>query len=214
MSTPWAVAVVTLWILMGAIAVGLVALARQVGLLHLRVRPLGPGPLPEGPPIGSTPAIPELVTLGARSAGLVEGGHTAVVLFVSSTCGLCKPVLEGAARLRAVENRVALTLAVDGDEELALAYLKKHGFDDGVHASDLAMLDGGQRPYAVALSDMGLVLAAGAVNTLDQLEGLIDLARDREARGVIESFEDGAQPPDSEAEDRPMSAVGFAHDDY
>jgi methylamine dehydrogenase accessory protein MauD len=212
MSTPWAVAVIAVWILVAAVAVGLVALARQVGLLHLRVRPLGPGSLPEGPPIGSVPTIPELVTMRARPAALLERERTAVVLFVSSTCGLCKPVLDGAARLRTVEDRLALTLAVDGDEEIGLAYLQKHGFEDGLLSADLAVLDSGQRPYAVALADDGLVLAAGAVNSLDQLEGLIDLARDRESRGVIDDLEDESSQTETEASVRATDAVGVAQD--
>lgn len=209
MSTPWAVAVVAVWILLAVVAVGLIALARQVGLLHLRVRPLGPGPVPEGPPIGSKPVIPDLLTLKARQARLLQDAQTTIVLFVSSTCGLCKPVLEGAARLRGVESGLVLALAVDGDEEGGLRYLRRHGFNDGLRSGDLAALDSGQRPYAVALADDGLVLASGAVNTLDQLEGLIDLARDRAIRGIPDLEH---VPPQPQASGSPVGAVGLAED--
>jgi methylamine dehydrogenase accessory protein MauD len=163
--------------LLGVVAVAVVALARQVGLLHLRIRPLGPGALPEGPRVGSIARLPALRTLRSRNTAIVNQNGIGIVLFASPSCGLCKPVLVGAARLRQVESDLAITVAVDGDERVALEYLKRHGLPDGVTASALAELDNGNRPYAVAVSDEGVVLAAGAVNTLDQLEALADLAK-------------------------------------
>jgi methylamine dehydrogenase accessory protein MauD len=173
--------VVALWLLLAVVALGVVALARQVGLLTLRIKPLGPGSIGLGPTVGAIVDVPELMTLRSQPARVVQEDGIGVVLFASATCGLCKPVLVGAAKLGNVESDLAVTIAVDGDEEGALAYLREHGFNDGVAASNLAMLDSGNRPYAVAMSEHSVVLAAGAVNTLDQLEALADLARERRA---------------------------------
>lgn len=186
MSTPWIIAVVSLWVLLAIVALGVIALARQVGLLHLRVKPVGAGGGNTGPPIGSAVVIPEIESLRSKRLHLIGADGVGVVLFVSSGCGLCKPVLEGAARLRSVEEGLALTVAVDGGQG-ELEYLTRHGFEDGVAADALANLDSGNRPYAVAVSGMGVVLEGGAVNTLEQLENMVDLAKRR-----LASEEDGA----------------------
>ena len=184
MSTPWIIAVVSLWVLLAIVAVGVVALARQVGLLHLRLRPVGAGALEAGPPVGSVPTLPDVTTLRGQGAQLLIADRIGLVLFVSPSCGLCKPVLAGAARLGEVEPDIALTVAVDDGEQSGdggLAYLGKHGFNDGISAAQLSSLDSGSRPYAVAVSPQGMVLASGAVNTLYQLEALVDLATAYEA---------------------------------
>lgn len=180
---------------------GVIALARQVGLLTLRIRPVGPGTVEEGPAVGDIVNIPELTTLRSQRAAIPLDNRLGIVLFASPTCGLCKTVLVGAERLQHVESDLALTVAVDGDQVGALEYLEEHGFDDGVAAPDVAPLDSGNRPYAVAVSEHSVVLAAGAVNTLDQLEALVDLARQRRDGGgkdwPIEPGDDhGARTPD------------------
>lgn len=181
MSVPWMIAVVSLWVLLAVVALGMIALARQVGLLHLRVKPLGAGGVEGGPPVGSVVTIPELTSLRSRRVAVVDENRIGLVLFVSSTCGLCKAALAGAARLGRVESKLLLTVAVDDDSHAGLQYLEQYGFRDGIAASEIAILDSGNRPYAVALTHEGVVLASGAVNTLDQLEALVDLARERRA---------------------------------
>lgn len=194
MSTPWILAVVSLWMLLAAVALGLVALARQVGLLHLRIKPFGAGGMNTGPPIGSVVAIPDVQSLRSARQCLVGPDGVGVLLFVSAGCGLCKPVLEGAARLLSVETRLTLTVAVDGGGQEGLTYLAAYGFADGVDAGDLLDLDSGNRPYAVAFSAAGVILEGGAVNTLEQLENMIDLARRRlagEADAEVETLLSG-----------------------
>jgi methylamine dehydrogenase accessory protein MauD len=186
--------VVALWALLGVVSLSVVALARQVGLLHLRVRPLGPGPVEEGPALGSIVSLPPLTTFRQKVAPILVPGRIGVVLFASPTCGLCKNVLTGASRLQRVDGDLQVTVAVDAEGNEAMKYLEKYGFDDGVAASELGMLDSGNRPYAVAVNDDGMVLSAGAVNTLDQLEGLADLAR-RRADGADEEWRIEARAP-------------------
>jgi hypothetical protein len=198
-----------LWVLLAIVALAVIALARQVGLLTLRVRPVGSGWMEEGPALGQVVTIPGVSTLRGRRARVLSERHIGIVLFVSTSCGLCKPVLAGAARLQLVESDLIFTVAVDADGEAGLEYLEKHGFADGVAASDLPMLDSGNRPFAVAVNSQGVVLAAGAVNTLDQLEGLADLARDRDAvqESGVELADDDDQRMDGEllAQERAVS---------
>lgn len=182
MSVPWMIAVVTLWILLAVVAVAVVALARQVGLLHLRVKPIGPGRLDTGPRVGTVVSLGPVTSLRSHPYLVVDGSRIGFVLFVSPGCGLCKPVLKGAARLLRSEPDLRLSVAVDAEAGRALQYLDDHDFHDGVLATDLAQLDSGHRPYAVGLNEFGLVLASGAVNTLEQLENLVDEARHRSAR--------------------------------
>lgn len=198
MSEPWIVAVISLWVLLTVVAVGTLALARQVGLLHLRVKPLGPGRVEDGPAVDDVVVVSEVSSLRSKRVAVVLEKHIGVIVFVSPSCGLCKPVLDGVARLRRVESDLLVTVAVDDDGQVGLEYLEKHGFRDGVAATELDTLDSGSRPYAVAVDGERVVLAAGAVNNLDQFEALIDMARDRarnRAVGVADTDDDWTVEP-------------------
>ena len=57
MSGWWAAAFVVQWILVAVLAIVVVALARQIGVLQLRLAPLGALEVDdEGPPIGEAPS--------------------------------------------------------------------------------------------------------------------------------------------------------------
>jgi hypothetical protein len=60
----WATAFVALWLLVAALCVVVVALARQVGTLHLRLGPRGALEMDdEGPPLGDAPLPKDALTI-------------------------------------------------------------------------------------------------------------------------------------------------------
>src|SRR5436190_5326687 len=92
------------WIVILGLGVALLALARQVGVLHVRVAPAGALLTGKGPVVGE--AAPLLDALTMEGAPIVIGkvlekGRMQLLLFVSPSCPLCKdliPVAKNFAR--------------------------------------------------------------------------------------------------------------------
>jgi hypothetical protein len=130
-----------------ALAVGLLALARELGELRLAVAPQAALSIDhEGPELGGR-------------VGLIDRfeGQTplSVGVFTSPNCSLCA-ALEPSLRL----------LANDPGVELQL-------FDEEADAEAWAALAVPGSPYAVVLAPDGEVLAKGTFNSLYQLESLL-----------------------------------------
>jgi hypothetical protein len=155
----WAAAFVVQWMLLAILAVVVVALARQIGVLHLRLQPLGALEVDdEGPPIGDVPE-PRTAKGGDGTTVLVGGpGPRRLLAFVSPTCPICDQILPA---LPAAAAAGGLVPQVVSDPELEARYLVP-----GV-------------PFLVILDEDGIVRSKGTVNSLEQVEGLIDTARRR-----------------------------------
>lgn len=183
-----------LWVLQISTIVVVVGLARQVGVLHLRLRPLGAGQTGDGPPIGNHYELPPVVSLRGELTPVLVRGHLSLVTFVSPECNTCAPTMQAAGRLRKAERGVRFVVAVDGGQAQGLKYAETYGFRDVVDADSLGALRCGSRPYAVVLSGDGTVLASGVPNTLEQLEMLLAGAR-RESSARASAAELGGGLP-------------------
>ena len=143
-----ALALVLAFVLIVALAIALLALTREVGLLHLR---LGPDPAldiaGEGPALGSHVDIP-------------GGGSTQLTLaiFSSESCRLCQ----------------TLTPVIDSFR--AGAWLTVTVLDEVRDADVWERLRIPGSPYAVALDRDGEVRAKGTFNSYGQLEGIVATA--------------------------------------
>jgi thiol-disulfide isomerase/thioredoxin len=155
----WAAAFVVQWVLLAVLAVVVVALARQIGVLHLRLDPLGALEIDdEGPGLGEAPP-PRSARAATGSMVFVGGaGGQRLLAFVSPTCPVCERVLPS---LPAAADAFGLELQVVSDPELERAYNVP-----GV-------------PFVVVFDEFGAVRSKGTVNTLEQVEGLVDTARRR-----------------------------------
>jgi hypothetical protein len=152
----WAAAFIAQWLLVLVLATLVVALARQVGTLHLRLGPRGALEVDaEGPALGEAPpAMPGIDHDGDRV--LVGGpGPGRLVLFSSPTCSICKEVAPG---IGAAASAAGLTPMVLHDPDLERVY------------------DVPGTPFLLVLDPSGVVRSKGTVNNLEQVEGLIDLA--------------------------------------
>jgi hypothetical protein len=136
----------------GVLAVAVVALAREVGLLRLRLSTEAALDIVEdGPPIGSRISLPE------RFDG-TEPGRLALAVFSSDACRLCeslKPVVAAFAR----DPLVAVEI-----------------FDEVQDADVWRALNVPGSPFAVALDGDGAVRAKGTFNTYGQLESIVATA--------------------------------------
>jgi methylamine dehydrogenase accessory protein MauD len=173
---PVAVSEIMLWILQIATILVVVGLVRQIGLLHIRLPARGAGAVSEAPPIGTTVTLSEIISFGSRSVNVLTPGRVTLIVFANPGCSLCAPILEAAHRLMRVDRTLNVVVAADGESSVGLEYVRSHGFSDAVPAEPLNQLDGAHRPFAVALSAGGTVLASGVPNTLEQLEELRLLA--------------------------------------
>ena len=152
----WVAAFVVQWMLVIVLAVVVVALARQVGTLHLRLGPRGALEVDfEGPALGEAP--PPMPAIDARGSRVLVGGPgpMRLVLFSSSTCAVCEEVAPGIGVAASAAQMVPIVLH---DRELEHAY--------GVPGT----------PFLLVIDELGVVRAKGTVNNLEQVEGLIDMA--------------------------------------
>lgn len=148
------------------LAVAVLALAREVGLLRLR---LGPGSALELPDEG--PPVFERVELISSFRRRPET-ELALAVFVSEGCHVCRSLEPS---LRVLERDPLIVVA---------------SFEENADAVVWRELEIPGAPYAIALDREGMVLAKGTFNNLAQLESVLATAeRRREERrmaaGVI-----------------------------
>ena len=137
------------------LTVAVLALAREVGLLRLRVAPEAALDVAaEGPPVGSHVALPQR-SEDDRDAAL------ALAVFSSEGCRLCQTLAPTVAAF-AREPRVALRV-----------------FDEVRDADVWRSLRIPGSPYAVAVDRDGAVRAKGTFNTYGQLESILATAEQR-----------------------------------
>lgn len=181
----WTASYVVLWCLVVVLCIVVVALARQIGTLHLRLGPRGALEIDEeGPPLGEAPAPVEATDSSGRSVVIGGPGRGQLVLFVSPTCKVCDDVLPA---VPVVAQAAELSPLIVTDSAAGLQMLlDKRAPATAVaapEATGIYMVPG--TPYAVIMDASGVVRAKGTVNNLEQLEGLADTAARR-----IQTFND------------------------
>ena len=173
---------ILLWVLVVVLSLIVLALARQVGILHERVAPAGALQPTEGPKVGELTKAMALASLDGRSVtvgGAQGSGKSTFVLFISPTCPVCKSLVPTAKSLAKSErNRLELVFASDGDKlEQHQAYardLKLETFPY-VLSQKLGMnFEVSKLPFAVLIGADGTLQSKGLVNTREHLESLIE----------------------------------------
>jgi methylamine dehydrogenase accessory protein MauD len=167
---------VLLWVLVLGLLVVVLALARQIGLLHERIAPVGALAIAGGPEVGQPAPTMTLETLEGASLRLTapsEGGR--MILFVSSDCPVCKRLIPLAKSVAKAE-RLDLVFAGDGPAADLRSLVARHGLEayPFVNSRDLGMaFQVAKLPYAVLLDEAGRIAAKGLVNTREHLESLV-----------------------------------------
>lgn len=178
MTTILLVSQVFSWVLILGLAVALLALARQVGVLHMRVAPAGALSSERGPAVGD--AAPHLHLTAMNGAeveigGTLKGAAMRLLMFVSAECPLCKNLIP-AAKSFAKAERVELVFVGDDDPAvqqrlIASQKLEDYAFLNGPEAGRAFHVD--KLPHAVLMDAAGTVLSKGLVNSREHLESLI-----------------------------------------
>jgi methylamine dehydrogenase accessory protein MauD len=172
----WAASYAVLWLLVIVLAIVVVALARQIGTLHLRLGPRGALEVDdEGPPLGEAPPHEETTDAQGGAARIGGPGEAQLLLFVSPGCHLCEQVLPSLAAV-ARKHELAPYVLADVDPEETVSQYERRRINARIVAGNLIA----QRyrvpgtPYVVVLDRLGVVRAKGTVNNLEQLEGLVE----------------------------------------
>jgi methylamine dehydrogenase accessory protein MauD len=184
MSAWWVASYVVLWLLVLALCVLVVALARQIGTLHLRLAARGALEIDEeGPPLAEAPQPAEAEDLRGGRHVVGGPGRPSLLLFVSPGCSICADVIPGLpAAARAFGHPLRPLVVADAAvAEARVVY--PDGTAERVPVIADPALSAAYRvpgtPYAVVLDGLGVVRAKGTVNDLEQLEGLVETARRR-----------------------------------
>ncbi|MDH3295539.1 MAG: thioredoxin domain-containing protein [Acidimicrobiia bacterium] len=148
----WIVSYVLLWIAVLVLGFSVVALLRQIGVLHLRVAPMGVHFAGEGPELDQPAPVVNLTD------ERTDDGHADFTLlaFTSPTCEICQWLKPDLARLDRAYDEIRLRF-VDHDRD-------PETFTDFKVRST---------PYLVAIDREGFVRSRGVANTVDQVEEML-----------------------------------------
>lgn len=177
----WAASYLVLWMLVIVLSVVVVALARQIGTLHMRLGPRGALEIDdEGPPLGEAPEAREVNDVGGGAVTLGGPGPQQLILFVSPGCGVCEQVLPALPAIARNGQLVPYVVTDVDNTEAELAFGHQNIPAPLISAPDLIQrYNVPGTPYVVITDRLGIVRAKGTVNNLEQVEGLVDTARRR-----------------------------------
>lgn len=173
---------VILWVVVIVLGLVILALARQVGILHERVAPAGALMPTSGPKVGELTEAMSIADINGHTV-TVGGPSTdhmnTLIMFISPTCPVCKSLVPTAKSLASSErNRLNLVFASDGDKlERHQAYTKDLNLDKYpyVLSEKLGMsFEVSKLPFAVLIGVDGTLQSKGLVNTREHLESLIE----------------------------------------
>lgn len=146
--TIWIVSYALLWIAVVVLGLTVIALLRQIGVLHTRVAPMGVHFAGEGPERDTT--APD-----ASSYDYASSPYT-LVAFTSPTCELCATLVP------------QLRHMVTTYDELELRTVSSATHEPTFNAFSVR-----STPYLVAVDHSGIVKSRGVANTLDQVEEML-----------------------------------------
>ena len=182
--TALAVSNAALWILLLVLAAVVLALVRQVGVLHERIAPAGALMLQRGLVVGAPAPVLEVADLEGRAHRLGAAradGRSTLLLFVSPTCPVCKSLLPVVKSSRRDERAwLDVVLASDGDSAEQREFVRTQGLDGVPYVVSAALglaYQVSRLPFAALLDERGILRARGLVNSREHLESLFEAKR-------------------------------------
>jgi len=190
------------WLAIAGLGLCVIALARQIGVLHERVAPVGALSMSKGLAVGQS--VPRMTARTLDGREVVIGaprpsGRRLLLLFVSAHCPICKVILP-IAKCIAREELLDLMLVGDAPPEEQRGLIEKfdlHGIDF-VNSPQIGLtFQVGKLPYAVLIGKDTTLVAQGLVNNREHLESL--LRADETGIASIQNYLAAAQRPAEEA---------------
>jgi methylamine dehydrogenase accessory protein MauD len=179
------IAIATLWVVVACLGVAVLALARQIGILHQRLQPVGALKLGSSLAVGQPAPVVEASDFGGQRLTIGAGDPAAadtLVIFVSPSCPVCKSLLPA---LRAIRRRekppIKVILASDGPRLEHADFIAAESLGEFTYVLSEALgiaYGAGRLPHAVLIDGAGIVRASGLVNSREHLDSLFE-ARER-----------------------------------
>lgn len=183
MITALVAAVILQWVVLIGLALLVVALLRQVGLLHERLGPVGALTLPGGPKVGDASPTFDLEAMDGRDVriGGATQGQGTLLFFLAPDCPICKELIPVVKSIAKEEGRhLRVILASDGDVEAQRRMVEREQLADFplVLSTPLGMaFQVSKLPHAVLLDEQGRIVSKGLVNNREHLESLFEARR-------------------------------------
>ena len=180
MSDALAISNAVLWLVVVALALVVLALARQVGLLHERLGPVGALALAGGPQPGEAAPALELEDFAGRRVaigGADAAGRSTLLVFVAPSCPVCRTLLPALRSLAKRERSLRVVLASDGPRAEHEAFVREHALADLGYVLSQALglaYRVPRLPWAVLLDAGGVLRSQGLVNSREHLESLLE----------------------------------------
>lgn len=182
--TALAVSNIVLWVVVLGLLIVVLALVRQLGVLHERIAPAGALMINRGLAVGERAPPMDVVGLDGQALRLGAeraDGLSTLILFVSPTCPVCEsllPVIKSSAKDE--QRWLRIVLASDGDPKSHQEFVRSKGLTDFpyVVSAPLGMTYQVSRlPFAALLDAAGTLRARGLVNSREHLESLFEAKR-------------------------------------
>jgi methylamine dehydrogenase accessory protein MauD len=167
-----------LWLLVILLLVIVFALARQIGVLHERVAPVGALMPMNGPKIGERVEPIKAQALDGTSMTIGQGmDDNILIYFLSPGCPVCKSLLPVVQAIEKHESGVTVRYASDGETTSAHErYANEHGIpiSNYLLSRELGISLGVNKlPFATLINRDGVLRARGLVNNREHLESLL-----------------------------------------
>lgn len=201
------VSYIALWLMVGLTMIVLVAVLRQIGLLHQRLGPTGAYSTTDGPQQGADlSAVAALPTLKGAALSVAAGEfERAVLAVVQPGCSVCEVIAPALTRRLSRPPRgsgqpdIYMLLVMSGDAGEAAGYAKSHSYPAHLvaYSGDLtAIASIPASPYAVIVDGQWRVEAAGLVNSTEQIDSLLEPEDDQHEHGrSLVAGDNGAPTP-------------------
>ncbi len=182
--TALAISNAVLWVIVIGLCIALLAVVRQLGVLHERIAPAGALMLAKGLKVGE-PA-PRITVQDLESRSLTLGAERAdsratLLVFVSPTCPVCKALLPALkSSLTAERDWLDIVLASDGESAGQRDFVAAHrlgSFSYVVSAPLGIAYQVSRLPFAALIDAQGVLRARGIVNSREHLESLFEAKR-------------------------------------
>jgi methylamine dehydrogenase accessory protein MauD len=170
---------IVLWVSVLALAAVVLALIRQIGVLHERIAPMGALAIDHGPAVGDQSPVFDLLDIRQRPVPIgrtAADGRSTFVMFVAPGCPVCKKLLPVIKSIAKKEPWMRLVFASDGEraEQENFYYAARLEDYPLVLSAELGMAFRiGKLPFAVLIDELGTVRAKGLVNTREHLESFV-----------------------------------------
>lgn len=175
---------IVLWAAVLALTVVVLALVRQLGILHERIAPAGALLLARGLTVGEAAPVVAVADLDGQSRSIgaaTADARSTLLVFVSPTCPVCKALLPVIKASRRSERQwLDVVLASDGAEEEHRQFIGAQGLSGIPYVLSAALgmtYQVGRLPFAALIDPAGILRARGLINSREHLESLFEAQR-------------------------------------